>query len=277
MITRKLSYVVGLALLLAPIGCAHQSASHKSAAAKDSAIPSPLRVGIAGIYPPLAFKDTGQLTGIEVELARKMGADLGVQVALVELPWEQLIPALEDGRIDVIMSGMSITEERSRRVHFTIPYLDVGQMALIRRADRDRLNDRNRMNEPSSRVGFLSGTTSEGYSRKNLPRAQLTGFDSTDAGVAALRARKIDFWVQDAPAIWRITGNLQAQNEDLVSPYRMLTDEYLAWGVRKSDNELRERLNVALLQWQQTGQLDGVLDSWITIRKVAVDPSKARY
>src|SRR4051812_42117739 len=75
--------------------------------------PAPLRVGIAPNYPPLAFKEDGQLSGIEVDFAKRLGAALGRPVVLVETPWEDLPKALlEDKTIDVVMSGTSITEKR---------------------------------------------------------------------------------------------------------------------------------------------------------------------
>src|SRR5262245_47052573 len=84
-----------------------------------------LRVGIAPDYPPIVFKQQGRLTGLEVDCARGLEAELGRHVELVELDWDALIPALESGQIDVIMSGMSITEARARRVRFVSRYLRV--------------------------------------------------------------------------------------------------------------------------------------------------------
>lgn len=248
------------------IGCASMSPSSGS-----RAVPNELRIGTATNYPPLAFKADGQMQGVEVDFAQKIAQELSVKVSLIETPWEQLIPALEKGQIDVIMSGMSITADRSQRVQFTVPYLNVGQMALIRRDDYERLRDRNAMEQPTSRVGFLSGTTAEAYARQHLSQATLIGFDSPEAGIAALRGGVIDFYVQDAPTIWRITGNLSREYPDLMGRYRPLTGEYLAWAVRKGDDALLGRLNGLLLRWEQNREIEAVLDRWIPVRKIAVD------
>jgi ABC-type amino acid transport substrate-binding protein len=77
-----------------------------------------LRVGTTPQYPPLTFPQQGHVTGLEVDCARGVAAELGRRVEVVELAWEALIPALEAGQIDVIMSGMSITEARARRAWF---------------------------------------------------------------------------------------------------------------------------------------------------------------
>jgi ABC-type amino acid transport substrate-binding protein len=262
LVTAGLILVAGTAL----VGCAGMSRSSAS-----RGLPKELRVGTATNYPPLAFKADGQMQGVEVDFAQKVAQDLGVKVSLIETPWDDLIPALEKGQIDVIMSGMSITEARSERVQFTVPYLNVGQMALIRRADYERLRDRDAMEQPSARVGFLSATTSEAYARRHLPAATLIGYSSPEAGVAALRGGVIDFYVQDAPTIWRITGNLAGEYPDLMGRYRPLTAEYLAWAVRKDDDEVLTRLNALLLRWEQNGEIGTVLDRWIPVRKIAID------
>src|SRR5689334_1634629 len=97
--------------------------------------PAALRVGIAPNYPPLAFKQQGHLAGLEVDFAHGLEVELSRPVVLVELAWDTLIPALESGTIDVIMSGMSITGARTQRVRFVSNYLQVGQMAMFRKAD----------------------------------------------------------------------------------------------------------------------------------------------
>jgi len=264
-------YTIGI-LTASLFICACTTVQH--AAGRPSATGAPgseLRVGIATNYPPMAFKQDGQIKGIEAEFANQLGTDLGVKIVLVETPWDDLIPALRDHRIDVIMSGMSITEARKELVSFTDPYLKVGQMALIRRADQQRFRKLTKENLSTINVGVVRGTTGEVYARTNLPSAKVTAFDSVDAGVAALRKGEIDAFVHDAPAIWRITGGFDSQERELIGRYRPLTEEYLAWAVRKGDGEpLRQRLNETLARWKANGQIDAVLDHWIRVRKTTI-------
>src|SRR5262249_24473257 len=157
--------------------------------------------------PPLAFKENNELKGVEVDLANKLGQTLGTKITFVELPWDHLIPAVNSGKIDVIMSGMSITPERNKQVNFTQPYLEVGQMAVIRKPDLDKLRNADALNQSTTKVGYLNKTTGERYARRALTKAQLLGFDTIDAGIVALKDGKIDVFISDAPTIWRITGN----------------------------------------------------------------------
>src|SRR5499433_2904553 len=131
---------ISLALVLSSCGPHEgQTAPPSTPVLQTSAPPrtslSALRVGITPNYPPLAFKQQGHLAGLEVDFARGVEVELGRPVALVELAWDALIPALESGMIDIIMSGMSITEARTQRVWFVSNYLRVGQMAMFRKAD----------------------------------------------------------------------------------------------------------------------------------------------
>ena len=73
----------------------------------------------------------------ELELAQALGRELGRNVEFVELKWEHLVDALCENRVDIIMSALPITPARRYRIAFTNPYLKVGQMALIRKQDKD--------------------------------------------------------------------------------------------------------------------------------------------
>jgi polar amino acid transport system substrate-binding protein len=266
MMSRARATILGALLALAATG----PASRVPALAADDA--APLRVGIAPNYPPLAFKEDGKLAGIEVDFANRLGKALNRQVVLVETPWDDLSKALlEDQTIDVVMSGTSITEKRKERVDFTDPYMDIGQMVLIRQADYVQLRNAAALDKPAVRVGFASNTTSQQYAEKHLTHAKLQGFDDDDAGVAALRANTIDAFIADAPAVWRVSGGVLSKETQLRGLYTPLTKEKLAWAVRKGDDALRLQLNAVLAKWAKDGTLEDVIDDWITVRKTTIE------
>ena len=230
----------------------------------------PLRVGVSPDYPPLAFREDGKLVGLEVEFARRLGQDLSRPVQFVELPFPELIPSLRAGKIDVIMTGMSATEERGKLVRFLPSYFQVAQMVLVRVADRDRLDDAEHLDTPAVRVGFVSGTTGNAWVRQNAPRAQHSGFSGVSAGVEALRASKIDAFVHDAPSIWHIVGGADSLEDELTGLFVPLTVEKLAWAVRLDDTELQPALERSLASWRESGWLEDQLLSWIRVRKVTL-------
>jgi polar amino acid transport system substrate-binding protein len=259
--SRRSLAACGAALLLFAIGSTRVDAESG---------PARLRVGIATIYPPVAFKDGDVIRGVEADFAHQLAQDFGTQVDLVETEWKELIPSLEQKKIDVIMSGMSITPERKAKVDFTQPYKKVGQMALIRKADFTKFSGPGAMKAKGVRVGVESHTTGEAYARKHLPQASITAFANPDEGIAKLRKGEIDFFIHDAPTIWRTVGRATAEDPDLTGLYTPLTDEGLAWAVRKGDTKTRKFLDAALARWEKDGTLQAIVDHWVPVKKVAV-------
>lgn len=233
---------------------------------------TPLRVGISTRYPPVAFRRDGQLAGLEVDLARGVGEELGKPVRFEVLAFDDLIPALEAGKIDVIMSGMSITAARARRVAFVEPYLRVGQMALVRADDFSRFVEPGSLDSAGVRIGFVEGTTGAHYVAASTKKATKVPVKGAEEGVAALRAGRIDVLIHDAPTIWRIS--LDPKEREILALYEPLTEEYLAWAVRKDDENLKQALDGVVKRWKETGRLDAAVKRWIPVR-VEIEASPA--
>lgn len=256
------TWVAALCLGLWLGGCASDGTGADQGIREASA--QPLRVGIAANYPPIAFKQDGELRGVEVDLARSLGDALGRSAMFVERPWEGLIDDLAQDRIDIIMSGMSITPARRQRIDFTEPYQRVGQMALVRVENAAPLARPQGLNRPDLRVGFSRGTTGEDYVRTHLNHALPVPMNTVELGVAALRRREIDAFIHDAPTVWRV-GNRVGETE-LIGLYRPLTEEFLAWAVRKGDTDLREAVNRQLAAWKADGRLQNIVNRWMRVR-----------
>jgi ABC-type amino acid transport substrate-binding protein len=94
--------------------------------------------------------------------------------------------------------------------------------------------------------------------------AKIVAEPTVEEGVAALRKGEIDVFIHDAPTIWRIAGNPGEQQ--LKGLYWRLTDEYLAWAVRKEDEPLRFAINRELTQIRQSGRLTEILSRWAGLR-----------
>lgn len=223
-----------------------------------------LHVGVAPDYPPVVFEQDGEIVGIEADLAHGLGDRLGRRIVFERFAERELLEALERGEVDVVMSGLSITPERAERVRFTLPYMQAGQLALIRSADLARFGRIHTLRRSGARVGYVQGTTGERFVATELARATSFGFDDVDSGVRSLRAGRIDFFVHDAPTIWRIAGD--PQQRDLHGLYQLLTQEELAWAVRRDDAELKALLDTTLEQWQREGGIESIIDRWIPVR-----------
>jgi ABC-type amino acid transport substrate-binding protein len=228
-----------------------------------SAMAGGLKVGVAADYPPMAYKQEGRIVGLEADNAKAVGGILGQELTLVDMPFAKLIPALQAGEIDVIMSAMSITPERSALVTFTDPYMEMGQMAIMLAAKAAKFSQPWSIYRPGVRIGVEPGTTGAQFAASDLKEAQVKFFNDSAAAFAGLRNNEIDLYIHDAPTSWQLatTGN----NTDLISLYAPLTHEQLAWAVRKDDTRLAESLNAALRTMKGNGSLRYILNRWIPV------------
>lgn len=223
-----------------------------------------LVVATAADYPPVVFEQDGEVRGLEADLLALLSAQLNRPMTFKQMSWDALLPALEAGEVDIVMSGMTMTPERSKRVDFTDPYLDLAQMAIIRVADAARFGTPGGLYRPDARLGYEAGTTGAEYV-KSLPNAgEAVAFKETKAGLQALLSGQIDAYVHDAPTSWYIAT--RPEYRELMSLYRPLTTEQIALAVAKSEPALQERLNVALLALRETGKLDYLVNRWMPVR-----------
>ena len=228
--------------------------------ATESALP-PLRVGITPNNPPMIFKQQGRITGMETELAKRLGTELHKTIEFVELPWEQQIDALLDGRIDIIMSGMTITEARKVRIGFTIPYLKSGLVAAVRASDESKYKTVESIVGSYDSVGVMEGTTSEAFVRKNMPKSpRILVLKKLSDAATELKDRRIDIFIYDAPAVvWLVSEN----EANLRGVWKPLNEEYLGWGIRRDDKALLERVDAILTRWKSDGTLKEVILRWL--------------
>jgi polar amino acid transport system substrate-binding protein len=219
-----------------------------------------LRVGVTSTYPPIIFRQAGQIVGVEADLARLLGTRLGRPVYFVELTWDQQIEALMAGRTDIIMSGMSVTAARSVRIAFTEPYLEGGLMAAVRTEDARQYGSRDALLQSSATVGVIEGTTGDVFVQQNLTKARRVALSMANDGALALRRRTIDVFVHDGPSIaWLVSAN----EADLAGIWQPLNRENLAWGVRRDDPQLLAQINEILGTWRRDGTLADVLVRWL--------------
>ena len=219
-----------------------------------------LYVGITPDCPPIIFKKGNQILGLEADLARELAKTMDRPLKFVEVPWGQQINALMADKFDVIMSGMTITRARRVRIAFSEPYLQQGQMALVRRTDLDRFGNSLRVCNANANFAVQRKTTGDIFVQQVCRNASSVGnLDPADAA-QAICCKMIDIYIHDAPIIiW-----LASENEaDLTTVPIQTPTQSIAWGVKKSDVDLRATLNKVLAQWKQDGTLDRICQRWI--------------
>jgi len=250
----KIAPILFVALLT---GCA---AVQQPASREDA-----LRIGITPDYPPIIFKAGEEIKGAEADFGNLLAKELNKTPEFIELPWAEQIPALIEGRIDIIMSGMSVTDARKVRVDFTEPYMKSGLMTLMRAEDAPKYPTLESIKQSPGNVGVVQGTTGEVFVRANFTRAQqIISMAKAGDSVYPIKNRRIDLFIYDAPAIaWLVSEN----EADLKGFWEPFNEEYLAWAVKRGDKELLARVNSTIRKWKNDGTMRDVLKHWLPYLK----------
>lgn len=259
--TKIIHLICALLVTLFFSGCISTTQNNSTMATAGNTNP-PLKVGISTNMPPLVYKNGNKLQGLEVDLAQQLGQYLQREVRFVELSWDKQIPSLEAGKIDIIMSGMSITPKRSYRVSFAQPYMRSGQMLLVK-MNKAQLYSSGIFslmgNKPA--IGTIKNTTGDYFITKTINRANITRYNTSKQAVAALIKDDIDVFVHDAPVICYYA----AQNEEQrLSPIlKISNEEQLAWAVNKMDQKLLNEVNNFVTTARGNGSLENSVKRWI--------------
>jgi len=255
-------------------GCAAPQAQKSIADPKQAPAPSVapnpnvLRVGVSTNAPPLIYKQGFDVVGLEAELAKKFGDYLGRSIAFIELDWEDQIPALLANKTDIIMSGMTITKMRQVRIEFSEPYFRTGQMALARNKYRKMIPQNYygiRGMSIMTRFGVVKGTVGETFVQKNFGQAKkIVPYQTSRQAVDDLLKGRIDVLIHDGPIILMLAA--ENENRGLAEIPSLLSEDYLAWGIRKNDPELLEAANNFVDMLIKENKLDPIINRWIPFK-----------
>jgi len=159
-----------------------------------------IRIGLSGNQPPLNMKDkSGQIIGLEVDLITTLAQSMGLSPRFVVKPFADLIPAIESGEVDIVISGMTITPERNARVAFAGPYFISGKSVLTRSPAIASAEDAASLNTTDRRYSVLAGSTSESFVEQVLPKATSVPVKDYDAAVQMVLDGKVDAMIADFP------------------------------------------------------------------------------
>jgi polar amino acid transport system substrate-binding protein len=248
---------VALGLCLISLSLLPACRSTDSSASK--AVP-PLRIGVMDDSPPLIFREKRRWKGVEAELGRALAARLDKKAVFSAFPPEQLTQALLDGKVDILMAGLAITEERRVQMDFSSPYLVVGQAALIRPTEAFRYSTKIKIRSTRNRVGVIHASRADDLVTRYFVNATRVPYANREKVVEALQNNEVALWVGDAPLIW---WTAQHTSSPLGIAPVLFAKEELGWAFRRGSVTLREAANEALLDWQKDGTLEMVLGRWI--------------
>lgn len=221
-----------------------------------------LRVGMSGIQPPLNFRSAaGELKGLEVDLAEALAGLMGLELAIVQKPFAELLPTLAAGEIDLVLSGMTITPERNMRAAFVGPYFLSGKSILTRSATLAQAQGAADLDQESLKFAALEGSTSQVFVERMLPKASLVTTPDYDAAVKLLLADEVAAVVADREIV-TLTA-FRHPKEGLATLRELLTIEPIGIAVPPGDPLLLNYLENALGALETSGVLSVIRTRWL--------------
>jgi polar amino acid transport system substrate-binding protein len=250
--------LAALALVLTT-GCPPAGPDGGSDAFDQAKARGKLIVGLdAGYIPFESVATDGSYEGYDIDLIEQLAKDLELELEIKNVTWDGIIPALKTGKIDLICSGMSVTEDRQRAVAFSAPYYHVGQVVVKRKGDT-RFAKWQDLNQDGIRIATQQGTTGEFAAEREVPKAEIVRFDKVDEACLAVIQEKADAVVFDHPYLVKYVADHPDQLDGLWEPF---TSEAIAMAIRKDSPKLVEAVDAMLTRLESSGELAKIQAKW---------------
>ena len=208
-------------------------------------------------FPPYEFHDGGEIVGIDVEIAEAIAEKLGMTLEIEDIAFDSIIPEVDSGKADIGLAGMTVSEDRLKNVDFSEPYTTASQVIIVKNesdiAGPDDL--------AGKYIGVQLGTTGDIYaSDYEEEGSTIERYSKGFEAVQAMMQGKIDAVVIDLePAKVFVS-----ENEGIKILDEALTVEEYAIAVKKGNTELVEKLNGALAELKDSGELQAIIDKYIS-------------
>ncbi len=235
-------------------------------AAEKSALDQALERGVLRVgfdtFVPWAMKDkNGEYIGFEIDVARRLASDMGVQVEFVPTKWSGIIPALLTGKFDIIIGGMGIQPARNLKVNFSNPYEFSGMSMVASIQAAPGLSSLADFNKPEIILAAKTGATSVAAAKKHMPAATVRMFDDEAQALQEVLNGRAHAMVASAP----FPEQQAIRNKDrLYLPLagETFTKEPIGFAVRKGDPDFLNFLNNWILVVESEGWLTERYDYW---------------
>ena len=211
--------------------------------------------------PPHGFVDpkTGKLEGIMVDVAKRVGKHLGVQVKFINVPWSGLIPTLSSGRADFMSAPLFITAERAKAVDFTEPIYGWGEGIIVKAGNK--VSYRSFRDLKGHKVGVLVDSVQYNM-LKNMSGTSVTTYPDYPSLLADVRAGRIDAGLVDPPSIVYQIKSKSIPGLKLDADYKPENQWKVGAAVEKGNATLLNAVNKAITQMKKDGELHKILQKW---------------
>lgn len=220
-----------------------------------------LRVGISGDMPPmnLLTKDD-KIIGMDADVAAMVAEAMGARLNLQRIEFNGLLPALESGRIDMIVSNMTMTPDRNLKAAFVGPYFNSGKAFLTKRSSIAQARGLPDVNSPQYTFVALKDSTSEAVIRKGAPQAKLVAAGTQNEAIQMVVDGRADAMIADFPIC--AVAVLRKPEAGLVSVAAPITYEPIGIAVPKGDPHLLNWLGNFLHSLEKAGYMNELRQKW---------------
>lgn len=261
---KSLSKMLVIVLLLGVLltACAPKApASHWEAIQKAGKI----TIGTSADYPPFEYVDeNGEFAGFDIEIINALGEKLGVEVEIVDMPFDSLIAAVQEGKIDMSVSAFNYSEERDQVVDFTDAYYNAEDGFLV---STDFAGE---ITAPEDIANYLvgagTGTTQDGWIQENLVDAGLLSgdnffkYDRIDQAALDVKAGRIDVLMAEAAVI----KSFEKEMDGLKVAYiGQMSSGPIEMVIPEGDADLQAKLNAAIKELLDSGYVDELAAKWM--------------
>jgi polar amino acid transport system substrate-binding protein len=220
-----------------------------------------LVVGTMGNMPPLNMTaKNGEIFGLEPDLARLMADAMSVKVKFVAKPFPELLPALQAGEVDMVLSGMTITPKRNMKVAFVGPYFISGKAFLTKVKTIAMAKEADEINTPNTKIVALKDSTSQEFAEAVLDKTTLFTTGTYDEAVDMVLQGKVQAMIADYPIC--VVSVFRYPDAGLISVVTPLTYEPIGIAIPANDPLLMNWTTNMLNSMEASGKLDELRLKW---------------
>ena len=206
-------------------------------------------------FPPYEFVEGEKIVGIDAEIACLIAEKLGMELEIVDISFDSIIPGVQAGKYDMGMAGLTVNEDRLEKVSFSTPYATGIQAVIVKEGSDIKTID----DLKGKKIGVQTTTTGDIYATGDYGEEAITRYDNGAVAVQALLADKVDCVIIDnEPAKSYVKAN-----EGLKILDTEYTVEDYAICFAKDNTELKDKVDAALKELIADGSVKAVVDKYI--------------
>lgn len=215
-----------------------------------------LLMGSDTTYPPFeSIGDDGEPEGFDIDIAMEIAKRLGLELEVKSVKWEGIIPGLKTGDYDIVMSAMTITEERLMEIDFSDPYIDSNQSIAVQEGNEDITGEEDLAGKV---VGVQVDTTGQFYAEGIGGIKEIRKYDTILLAFQDLELGRIDAIMNDFP----VNAFISKTRGGTKVVATITTDEQYGIGIKKGNDELLDAVNGALADMMADGTYDEIFEKW---------------